>query len=63
MAKPDETDRSAASKKTTRENTQTNLADFKPGLWSPSQGKFECLQPESESWDLVTQHWFVGQVS
>jgi len=40
-----------------------NLAHFKPGLWRPSQCKFECLQPEPESWDLVTQHWFVGQVS
>jgi len=63
MVKPNETDRSGTSKKTTRENTQTKLAHFKPGMWSPGQCKFECLQPEPESWDLVTQHWFVGQVS
>jgi len=63
MFQPNERDRSAASKNTTRGNTQTKLTHFKPGLWSPSQGKFECLQPEPESWDLVPQHWFVGQVS
>ena len=61
MVKPNETDRSGTSKKT-QENTQTKLAHFKPGMWSPSQCKFECLQLEPESWDLVAQHWFVGQV-
>jgi len=63
MVKPDETDRSATSKKNNTGQHTNQIGHFKPGLWSPSQCKFESLQPEPEIWDVIAQHWFVGQVS